>query len=419
MNVLFFASSAPDRDHVIHLLSASGHQSVVVDTAAQARARAQRGVEMILVDLAAGAEALRFLRKRPPGVSAPVVCIADRRRPDASSESLRLGVADIVARPVGAEDLRAALANGREFSRLAERALPSTEPPGPGDGVFGASPAMRDVLEIVRRVAHSRCGVLIVGERGTGREVIARAIHARGPRRDGVFLKVRCGDVEPAALEAVLDAETSPDATLYLEDVEELAPELQARVVMRLADGMPQARVIGGAHPRVFDWVERGRVRRKLVEAIAVVRLDLPPLRQRAQDVPLLATHFLKDACRRNEAPLKTFSRGALSLLAALPWPGNSSELRALCERLAVLVPGGVVLLEDVVANVRFDGAEAVGRGRGSLRNARERFERDYVTAALQHHKGRMGAAAKELGIERTNLYRKIKQLSIHWRVPD
>jgi len=140
VNVLFLSSSAPDREHVIHLLSESGHEPVVVDTAAQAGARARRGVEMIVVDLAAGAEAMRFLRKRPPTVSAAIVCIADRRRPDVSSESLRLGVADIIARPVGAEALRAALANGREFSRFAERALPATEPAETGDGVFGASP---------------------------------------------------------------------------------------------------------------------------------------------------------------------------------------------------------------------------------------------------------------------------------------
>jgi DNA-binding NtrC family response regulator len=129
--------------------------------------------------------------------------------------------------------------------------------------------------------------------------------------------------------------------------------------------------------------------------------------------------HFLKEACRRNDQPAKTFSRGALTLLAALPWPGNAGELRSLTERLSVLVPRGVVLLEDVLANVRLEGSESVGRMRGSLKDAREQFERDYVTSVLQHHKGRMGAAARHLGIERTNLYRKIKQLNIRWTLPE
>ena len=104
-----------------------------------------------------------------------------------------------------------------------------------------------------------------------------------------------------------------------------------------------------------------------------------------------------------------------MTLLGALPWPGNTAELRLLTERLAVLVTRGVVLLEDVLANVRLEGAEALGGRSGTLREARERFERDYVATVLQHHRGRMGDAARELGIERTNLYRKIKQLNIRW----
>jgi DNA-binding NtrC family response regulator len=202
--------------------------------------------------------------------------------------------------------------------------------------------------------------------------------------------------------------------TVYLEDLEELPPELQAQLEARiLAGGSAAPRVIGAPQPLIAARVDRGFFRRRLFEAIGVVRIDLPALRQRPEDVPLLATHFLKEACRRHDVPAKTFSRGALSLLSALPWPGNATELRALTERLSILVPRGVVLLEDVLAHVRLAGAEAIGAARGSLKMAREHFERDYVTAVLQNHKGRMGAAAKELGIERTNLYRKIKQLRI------
>jgi two-component system nitrogen regulation response regulator NtrX len=182
-----------------------------------------------------------------------------------------------------------------------------------------------------------------------------------------------------------------------------------------VADNPLDLRFIAGAASRVDDWVARGDLRADLVETLGIVRIELPPLRQRTEDIPLLATHFLKESCRRNQIPPKTFSRSALTLLAALPWPGNTAELRALAERLAVLITRGVVLLEDVLANVRLDGAEALGGPSGTLREARERFERDYVAAVLQHHRGRMGDAARELGIERTNLYRKIKQLNIRW----
>ena len=420
MNILFLSPPWAERADVSQLVADAGHVPILVETSAQlVAASSQHGADMVLLDLAAGVEALRFLRKGTQRVPLPVVCLADRRQPDAATEALRLGVADIVGRPVRSEDLVAAFANAREYARLAERPAPVTESPEP-IGVFGGSPAMRDVLAIVRRVSQSRCHVLVVGERGTGRETIARAIRDQGPRREGVFLKFVCGDVDPAAFEAALDEHTFTDATLYLEDLGDLPMELQLRLESKLADrGEHGVRVIGAPQPRVSDLVERGLFRASLLEAIGVVRIDLPALRQRTQDIPVLATHFLKDACRRHDVPAKSFSRGALSLLGALPWTGNAAELRSLTERLAILVPRGVVLLEDVLGNVRFDGAEAVGRMRGSLKVARERFERDYVTAVLQHHRGRMGAAAKELGIERTNLYRKIKQLKIQWTIPD
>ena len=166
-------------------------------------------------------------------------------------------------------------------------------------------------------------------------------------------------------------------------------------LIRHRAESTADLRLIGSTAPRVDDWVGRGDLRADLVEALGVVRVQLPPLRQRTEDIPLLATHFLKEACRRNGIPLKTFSRSALTLLAALPWPGNMAELRALTERLAVIVTRGVLLLEDVLANVRLEGAEALGGPSGTLREARERFERDYVAAVLQHHRGRMGDAAQ------------------------
>jgi DNA-binding NtrC family response regulator len=416
VNVLFLSPPWAERDELSRVVEEVGHVPVLVDTSAQAVTRAAQGTaEMMLLDLAAGTEALRFLRKAArQRVALPVVAIADRRQPETCMEALRLGVADIVGRPVHSDDLLTAFANAREFERLADRCSAESDLTQPSETVFGVSSAMRTVLDIAGRAGQTRCGVLLVGERGTGRETVARAIHQAGRHRDGAFLKFVCSAVEPAAFTAALDSVTFVNPTLYLEDLEELPPALQAQLEARMLQGRGVApRLIGAPQPHIAARVDRGLFRRRLFEAIGVVRIDLPALRQRPEDVPLLATHFLKEACRRHEVPAKTFSRGALSLLSALPWPGNTQELRALTERLSILVPRGVVLLEDVLANVRFAGAEAIGAARGSLKTAREHFERDYVTAVLQYHKGRMGAAANELGIERTNLYRKIKQLKI------
>jgi DNA-binding NtrC family response regulator len=438
VNILLIAPQPADRDEIIATLTRPGHVVTVADSAPDGLAKLPESqAELIVLDLAA-AESLRFLRRHTAQRGGtPAVCIADRRQPEASTEALRLGVADIIGRPVRHDDVLAAMANAREMVRVARTQTPLQDEPVRGDGVFGASPAMRDVLGIVRRVSQSRCGVLILGERGTGREMIARAIHRHSPRRDSPFLKVICADASSAEFDQVLHGGVPDGTTVYLEDLGDLPHELQARLESRVrlagaesgapggsrkdaqaGQGCGSIRFIAGSHPGISDVVERGVVRGGLVDAVGVVRIDLPPLRQRAEDLPLLATHFLKEACRRSDQPAKTFSRSALTLLAALPWPGNAGELRSLAERLAVLVPRGVVLLEDVLANVRLDGSESAGRVRGSLKDAREQFERDYVTAVLQHHRGRMGAAARELGIERTNLYRKIRQLNIRWNVP-
>jgi len=420
VNVLFLSPPWSERDQVSRIVADAGHQPILVETANAALARAaQGGADIVLLDLAAGAESLRFLRNGAQRTPLPVVAIADRRQPATSAEALRLGVADLIPRPLIADELVAGLANARELARVTERSTPNLELPQLAPGVFGASPAMRDVLALVRRVGRSRCNVLIAGERGTGRETIARAIHEQRTNKDAVFAKVVCTAVDRAAFADALDAAAATETTLFLEDLCELPADLQKTLEARLAALHDRSsRVLAAPQPRIMELIDRGAFRGSLLEAVGVVRIDLPALRHRRDDIPVLATHFLKDACRRHDIPGKAFSRGALALLSALPWTGNAIELRALAERLAIVVPRGVVLLEDVLTNVRLQGAEALGGPRGSLKAARERFERDYVTAVLQHHRGRMGAAAKELGIERTNLYRKIKQLKIQLTPP-
>jgi DNA-binding NtrC family response regulator len=421
--ILLLAPDTPDRKELAGFLAEQNQLFTAMDPYTVDPSKvAKSGVVAIVLDLGSN-DAIKFLKKYAGYENrVPVVCIADRRRPAASSEALRHGAIDIVARPFRGGEVMAAIANAREFGAIAERPEEAFEAPieVPVDGVFGTSPVMRDVLGIVRRVGPSLCSVLIVGERGTGREMVARTIHAHGPRQHHPFIRVACDDgTSEVELGPLLNGSPRPGATVYLDNIGDLPMDLQVRLEDHLrattvtaSDGM---RFVAGAQPRLFERVDRGMVRRNLADALSVVRIDLPPLRQRPQDVPPLAMYFLKDACRRNNAPLKTFSRSALLLLGALPWSGNAAELRSLCERVAVLVPRGVVLLEDVLAHVRFDGVEALGGPKETLREARDRFERDYVSAVLQQHRGRMGAAARQLGIERTNLYRKIRQLNIRW----
>jgi DNA-binding NtrC family response regulator len=269
--------------------------------------------------------------------------------------------------------------------------------------------------------------VLIVGEHGTGREHLAQVIHAHGGHAQA-HTTVDCShlaaaDLSPdeiARFERDVSAAIADPRPLFLRNVSDLPlaaqGSLERSFVQRelVSGGDAPARVVASAEPSIGESVERKLFRRDLFERLAVVRIDLPPLRQRPQDVVLLASVFLKDACRQHGLGPKTFSPSARALLTALPWLGNARELRLLTERLALLVSRGVVHLEDLLAEIRLDGAETSARAGGTLRQARERFERDYILSVLQRHRLRVGEAARELGIERTNLYRKIKQLRIN-----
>jgi DNA-binding NtrC family response regulator len=172
-------------------------------------------------------------------------------------------------------------------------------------------------------------------------------------------------------------------------------------------------RAIAAVDATYDQAVEEGRVRSDLHRVVSTIRIDLPPLRERREDIPGLAAHFLAVFASKSAAPPKTLSEPALQLLTALSWPGNVRELERLLTGLAQRVRADVIRLEDVLASVQLDGRSIPSAGGGTLREARARFEREYIAAALDQHSGRIPDAARTLGIQRTNLYRKLKRLKI------
>lgn len=417
MKVLLLSADRTDRNKIAEWLGARGYNVTTVETAGQAVDALPDTPAFVFVDLSTRVESLKFLRNLVTSEHrAWVIAVTDRRDAGATSEALRLGVVDIVRRPVREEDVLAALGNAREFAGLSAR-QPAQLPEPPEGTIFTSSPRMRDVYELTRRIAANRCPVLIVGERGTGRETVARSLHHHGPLRESPFRRVAAAVTRRADLKEVF---ASAEGVIYIEGLGDLPVETQAWLEdwigaeqQRERPSNTGLRLICAARPRIDALVASGRFSKSLYEAVAVVRIDLPALRERPQDIPLLAKHFLKEACVRHGVSSKTLSRSSLALLSALPWRGNAAELRVLLERLVVLVPRGVILQEDVLQHLRFDDVQARGAGGGTLREARAQFEREFIASTLQRHQWRMEAAAEELGIERTNLYRKMKQLSI------
>lgn len=433
------------------LLRSMGYQTVLVNGADQ-MSSLRDPVALCLIDLRQNGEALRSARAvRAQYPQSVVIGIADPARPSAAADAIRAGVFDVLPRPPSVRDLEALLANAREQASLASaQSIPPSEPMA--YGVVGTSPAMRLVMDLVQRAAPGRCGMLICGERGTGREMIARAIHLHGTNRNAPFVKVDCagatpegedvelqlfgalvkragtaGPPERRSLERVSRSSRLAEAaggTLFLENLVELPARVQGRLLRVLRDREAfvdegreamalDIRPIAAVDGSVGSALDEGRLRPDLHERLSLIRVEVPALRQRREDIPVLAAHFLKELCRASGKPVKTLTKPALTLLAALPWRGNALELRALLERLILLAPGGLIRLEDVLAHTQLEGSVSPTGLDATLRQARAKFERDYIAAVLQQHRGRIADAARVLGIQRTNLYRKMRRLNL------
>ena len=446
--IALLIAAATGLDDVVSVVSELGYRPVLVD-GADTLNRVDRGVTLCIVDLRHSAEAVRATRAvRAAHPSAVIIGIADPDRPLTSAEAMRAGVFDVLPRPVTGRDLQALVANAREQSAATGLHPGSLQDP-PSFGIVSTSPSMRMVMDVVQRAAPGRCGILICGERGSGREMIARAIHAHDADPDTPFVRIDCAGPSPEdvelqlfgmlskrtsaaperrALERISEQSALREAhrgVLFLENATELPARAQARLVRVLRDreayvgsnGVDiqslDVRPIAQVDGDIEIALEEGRLRVDLYERLALVRIDVPALRQRREDIPVLAGQFLKELCKASDKPLKTLTRSALTLLAALPWRGNAPELRSLLERLVLLVPQGLIRLEDVLAHTQIEGTLSPSGFDATLRQARAKFEREYIAAVLQHQHGRIAEAARILGIQRTNLYRKMRRLNL------
>jgi DNA-binding NtrC family response regulator len=305
--------------------------------------------------------------------------------------------------------------------------------------LVGASVAARRLADDLRAASDASC-VLLDAEAGLEPIEIAREIHANS-RRSGVFAALDCGASEPGVVERELfgdqlrrppgDLETvSPRSalasarggTLYLDDLSELSDAAQARLARVVRDG--EVRLSGEAcrlgvslvattSADLDAEVRDGRMRRDLARHISRERVVVPALRRRAEDIPAMIEVLMAAGCTQAGMPHKSLTQAATTLLSAMPWRGNLVELRHAVARLVAGAATEQIRLEDVLAHVRFDGALSPHARAGTLRSARQQFERDYIALVLQHHRGRVGDAARALGIQRTNLYRKARQLGI------
>jgi two-component system nitrogen regulation response regulator NtrX len=433
------------RRSCVELLQAKGHRTAAAATVGEGlRLFDEKRPAAVLLDLklpdGAGLDVLRELQRRAPGT--PVIVISGVGSVSEAVEAMRVGATEFVEKPFTRERLFEVLSRALAPTVAGPEADPERVADGARYGMVGRSEAMRRIYQLIEMAAPTKCRVLVTGERGTGKELVAHAIHALSPRRDRAFLQLNCaaipseliesemfGHVKGAFTGALADRkgkfESASEGTLFLDEVGDMSLIAQVKLLRVLQEG--EITPLGSSAPRPVDVrilaatsknlaeeIEKGTFRDDLYDRLNVLTIAVPPLRGRREDIPELAEHFLRLASVENGFRPKRLSPRAVDFLRRLPWRGNVRELRNVMERLVVLVPREVVTHRDVLSALQMAG---VGTGEDSgplpLRQAKARFERQYILERLAANRGNLGKTARELEIERTNLYRKMKQLGI------
>ena len=436
------------RGTLARALKLEGYTTVEAEDGEQALQRlADEPVDAVLLDLQMpgrdGFSVLEALRER--GIAAPVIVLTAHGTIEKAVRAVQLGAVDFVEKPPSTERILVSLENALRRSRLEADNRRLAAEAGLGEEILGTSAPMRQLADTVRKVAPTGAPVLLLGENGSGKELVARAIHGGSPRRGRPLVTLNCAAIPDTLFESELFGhargaftgatearrgkfQEADGGTLFLDEVGEIPLALQPKLLRALESGDVER--VGGRGPERVDVrivaatnrdleaeVAAGRFRQDLYFRLLVVPVRVPPLRERGEDVPLLAAHFLAEACRKNRMRPKVLAESALALLRAHAWPGNVRELRNAMERVAILVTEPVIEprhLDFLQAGaVASETRAAPALAKEDLASYLERVEREAILRVCERHHWRMTRAAAELGLERSHLYKKLKALGI------
>jgi two-component system nitrogen regulation response regulator NtrX len=353
-------------------------------------------------------------------------------------KATRLGAYDFIEKPLSIEKTLLTLTHALEHGRLARENATLRAALELRSEIIGQSAVTRTLREQIAMAAPTNGRVLIHGENGSGKELVARAIHAQSARRDTPFVEVNCAAIPEELIESELFGhekgaftgavarrrgrfELAHGGTLFLDEVGDMSLKTQAKVLRALEEQAFEriggkdtvrvdVRVIAASNRDLAALIKDGSFREDLYYRLAVIPIEVPALRDRQEDIPLLVDHFVAQFCAENGKRGKAISGEALAYFLTYDWPGNVRELRNMVERLVIMSPRDVIGLDDLPAPFRpKDAAPTTEPRERSLREAREQFEKAYILAELRTHEWNMTRTAERLGIERSHLYRKIK----------
>jgi two-component system nitrogen regulation response regulator NtrX len=425
------------------------YEATVCDNAARAieLVRAQR-FDLILSDVVMPEkDGITLLEEfRALGIVTPVVMISGQASIEMAVRATRLGAADFLEKPISTDKLLLTVEHALRLTRLEEENRELRQRLGRHELVW-ASAAMQRVMDQVERAAASETRVCILGETGTGKELIARTLHEKSPRRARAFVALNCAAVPAELIESELFGhekgaftgaagrhtgkfEHAHRGTLFLDEIGDMPLPMQAKLLRVLEEGefervggdrpvRADVRVIVATHRNLEEMAREGRTfRQDLFHRIFVLPIRIPPLRERPEDVPVLVEHFARQLSAQNDWKLRAFTAGAVEALQSYSWPGNARELRNVVERLLLLAPGDEVDAAAVRSALPLAPLAPLPSplSAGPLATRVESFEREAVLSELKRHNFHVTNTARALGLERSHLYKKCQHLGIDLR---
>ena len=425
----------------------AGHEATVCDSPVKALEIAkQEKFDLIFSDVVMPVmDGLKLLEEmRAAGVTTPVVMMSGQAHIEMAVKATRLGALDFLEKPLSTDKLLLTVQNALQMERLKQENQQLRRQLG-ADGIVYTGEKMRRLLAQVERVAASESRVCILGETGTGKELIARTIHDKSPRREGPYVTLNCAAVPAELIESELFGhekgsftgagarhigkfEQAHEGTLFLDEIGDMPLAMQTKLLRVLEQGEVEriggdkpikvsVRVVVATHRNLEEQVKQGAFRQDLFHRIFVFPVSLPPLRERPEDIPALASHFAAQITKQNGWKPVTVAPEAIEALQAHAWPGNIRELRNVVERLLLFADGDVITADTVRAALpaaTLNPATAHRTtGTGTLADQVEQFERQVILDEIKHQNHHITNAAKALGLERSHLYKKCQQLGI------
>jgi DNA-binding NtrC family response regulator len=428
----------------------AGHEATVCDNAVRAvELIRSEPFDLILSDVVMpGKTGMQLLEElKQAGVQTPIVLISGQANIDMAVKATRLGALDFLEKPLSTDKLLLTVENALKLSRLEDENRELRGRLGKHE-LVGPGPAMNKLLAQIERVAASETRVCIFGETGTGKELVARAIHEKSPRHENVFVTLNCAAVPAELIESELFGhekgaftgaagrhvgkfEQAEGGTLFLDEIGDMPLAMQAKLLRVLEEGEVErvggdkpiqvnVRVIVATHRNLEELVKKNEFRRDLFHRVYVFPLTLPPLRERLEDFPALVAHFARQVAKQNGWKERLFSDQAIAELRRYGWPGNVRDLRNIVERLVLLSSEDTVSGDDVRlalpatdVTISVSGNHGGAAGQGTLEERTQAFEREVLLEEIRRHNFHMTNVAKALGLERSHLYKKCQQLGI------